>query len=67
MIQNGELRISEVKRVGRKYWWVLPLTVTLGVGIALVATTVLAEKIYVKNACFDRPTHGIGRDRKAGG
>src|SRR6266702_2168959 len=29
MIRNGELKASEAKRVGRKYWWILVLTVVL--------------------------------------
>jgi len=57
MIQNGELRISEIKRVGRKYWWIVPLTVTLGVGIALAATTVLPKKYTSKTlVLIDQPT-----------
>src|SRR5258708_32624756 len=57
MIQSGELRISEIKRVGRKYWWILPLTVTLGVGLALAATTVLPKKYTSKTlVLIDQPT-----------
>src|SRR5258708_33774868 len=60
MIQNGELRISEIKRVGRKYWWILPLTVTLGVGIALAATTVLPKKYTSKTlVLIDQPTVSV--------
>jgi polysaccharide chain length determinant protein (PEP-CTERM system associated) len=44
MIRNGELRMSEVKRVGRKYWWVLVLTVLGGVLIALGLTAVLPKR-----------------------
>src|SRR5258708_34656487 len=57
MIQSGELRISEIKRVGRKYWWILPLTVTLGVGLALAATTVLPKRYTSKTlVLIDQPT-----------
>src|SRR5215467_13404352 len=44
MIQNGEISMSEVKRILRKYWWILPLTVISGGALGLGATMVLPKK-----------------------
>src|ERR1700752_1307779 len=54
MLRNGELNLSEIKRILRRYWWLLPATTILaasvGVGLALVlpkkytsSTNVLVE------------------------
>jgi polysaccharide chain length determinant protein (PEP-CTERM system associated) len=38
MVRNGEFGIDDVKRVSRRYWWILPLSVltwgAVGIGIA---------------------------------
>jgi Uncharacterized protein involved in exopolysaccharide biosynthesis len=44
MIRNGELSMSEVKRILKKHWWILPLTVIGGVSLALGATLFLPKK-----------------------
>src|SRR5215470_3193076 len=44
MIRNGEITMSEVKRILRKYWWILPLTTIGGVALALGATFFLPKK-----------------------
>jgi len=44
MIRNGEINMSEVKRILRKYWWILPLTVVTGGVLGLGATMVLPKK-----------------------
>lgn len=44
MIQNGEISMSEVKRILRKYWWILPITTIGGVALALGATFFLPNK-----------------------
>src|SRR5919204_3518127 len=44
MIRNGELSMSEVKRLTRKYWWLLPLTIIGGVTIALGVTAFLPKR-----------------------
>lgn len=44
MIRNGEISMSEVKRILRKYWWILPLTVVSGGALGLGATMVLPKK-----------------------
>jgi polysaccharide chain length determinant protein (PEP-CTERM system associated) len=44
MIRNGEITMSEVKRILRKYWWILPLTIMSGGALGLGATMVLPKK-----------------------
>jgi len=44
MIRNGEISMSEVKRILGKYWWVLPLTTIVGVTLALGSTFFLPNK-----------------------
>jgi polysaccharide chain length determinant protein (PEP-CTERM system associated) len=44
MIRNGEINMSEVKRILRKYWWILPLTVVSGGVVGIGATMVLPKK-----------------------
>ena len=40
MIRNGEITVSEAKRIFRNYWWVLPIAV-FGCGLlGLLAATV---------------------------
>ena len=57
MIQNGELRISEIKRVGRKYWWILALTIVGGVLIGLGLTKVLPKRYTSQTVVLvDQPT-----------
>ena len=57
MIRNGELRMSEVKRVGRKYWWAVVLTVLGGVLIALGLTAVLPKRYLSETiVLIEQPT-----------
>lgn len=44
MIRNGEISMFEVKRILRKYWWILPLTLVSGGALGLGATMVLPKK-----------------------
>src|SRR5215831_14568623 len=44
MIRNGEINMSEVKRILRKYWWILPLTLVSGGALGLGATMVLPKR-----------------------
>ena len=44
MIRNGEISMSEVKRILRKYWWILPLTIVSGGALGIGATMVLPKK-----------------------
>jgi len=57
MIRDGELPMSEVKRVGRKYWWIVPLTVVACLSIAMALTVVLPKKYTSKTlVLIDQPT-----------
>ena len=44
MIRNGEITASEVKRILKRYWWILPLTIVSGVSLALAVTVFLPKK-----------------------
>jgi polysaccharide chain length determinant protein (PEP-CTERM system associated) len=44
MIRNGEITMYEVKRILKKYWWILPLTVISGSALGLGATLMLPKK-----------------------
>jgi polysaccharide chain length determinant protein (PEP-CTERM system associated) len=44
MAQNGEVSVSDAKRVLRKYWWLLPLSTVLFGSLGYVATLVLPKK-----------------------
>src|SRR5215470_12356056 len=44
MIRNGEISMSEVKRILKKYWWILPLAIISGGALGLGATMVLPKK-----------------------
>jgi polysaccharide chain length determinant protein (PEP-CTERM system associated) len=57
MIRNGEITVSEVKRILSKYWWVLPLTVIGGVSLALGATGFLPKRFTSQTLVLvDQPT-----------
>ena len=44
MIRNGEMSMAEIKRVFKRYWWVLPLTLIAGVSLALGSTFFLPKR-----------------------
>jgi len=57
MIRNGEISKSEAKRILKKYWWVLPLTVIGGTALALGATLVLPKRFTSQTIVLvDQPT-----------
>jgi len=57
MIRNGELSMSEVKRIGRKYWWIPALTVIGGVSIALGVAAFLPKRYTSETLVLvDQPT-----------
>ena len=44
MVRNGEFSVRDAKRVLRKYWWIVPLSVVLCGSAGYVATRVLPAK-----------------------
>jgi polysaccharide chain length determinant protein (PEP-CTERM system associated) len=59
MVRNGELSISDVKRVLRRYWWILPITTIFLGAIGLGAALVLPKK-YTSHTMVlvEQPTVG---------
>jgi polysaccharide chain length determinant protein (PEP-CTERM system associated) len=57
MIRNGEISMSEVKRILRRYWWIPALTVVGGVSLALGATAFLPKRFTSQTLVLvDQPT-----------
>jgi polysaccharide chain length determinant protein (PEP-CTERM system associated) len=44
MLRNGEIDLREIKRVLRRFWWILPTTTILAGAIALAVTYVVPKK-----------------------
>ena len=44
MAHNGEISVTDAKRILRKYWWILPASTVLLGGLGFVATLVLPKK-----------------------
>ena len=44
MVRNGEIALSDVKRILRKYWWVLLTTTVLCGVVGIIATMVLPKR-----------------------
>jgi len=44
MLRNGEIDVREVKRIVRRFWWVLPTTTFITALVALALTFVLPKK-----------------------
>ena len=44
MVQNGEMSLTDAKRVLRRYWWVLLITISVCTVLAAAATKVLPKK-----------------------
>ena len=59
MVRNGELSISDVKRVLRRYWWILPITTIFLGAIGLGASLVLPKKYTSQTMVLvEQPTVG---------
>ena len=59
MVRNGEMTLSDAKRVLRRFWWILPITTTTLGAIALVASLVLPKKYTSQTMVLvDQPTVG---------
>jgi polysaccharide chain length determinant protein (PEP-CTERM system associated) len=57
MIKNGEITVSEVRRIFRHYWWILPIAIVGCGGIGVLAATVLPRKYTSETLVLvDQPT-----------
>src|SRR5271154_7365896 len=57
MIRNGEITVSEAKRILRSYWWILPIAI-VGCGmLGLLAATMLPKRYTSETLVLvDQPT-----------
>jgi polysaccharide chain length determinant protein (PEP-CTERM system associated) len=57
MIKNGEITVSEVRRIFRHYWWILPIAIVGCGAIGVLAATVLPKKYTSETLVLvDQPT-----------
>jgi polysaccharide chain length determinant protein (PEP-CTERM system associated) len=57
MNKSGEITLAEVKRILRRYWWILPLTAVGCGALGLAAAVVLPKRFTsVTTVLVDRPT-----------
>jgi polysaccharide chain length determinant protein (PEP-CTERM system associated) len=57
MARNGEITVSEVKRVFRRYWWLLPIAVSVCGMIGLLTARVLPKRYTSETLVLvDQPT-----------
>src|ERR1700730_12380186 len=59
MVRNGEMKMSDVKRVLRRFWWILPITTFLLAALGLGAALVLPKKYTSQTMVLvEQPTVG---------
>ena len=59
MVRNGEMTLSDVKRVLRRFWWILPITTVFLGAIGLGASLVLPKKYTSQTMVLvEQPTVG---------
>ena len=57
MIKNGEITVSEVRRIFRHYWWILPIAIVGCGALGVLAATVLPKKYTSETLVLvDQPT-----------
>ena len=57
MVRNGQINLADVRRVLRRYWWILLITVSTGLIAAAVASLVLPKKYTSTTMVLvDQPT-----------
>jgi polysaccharide chain length determinant protein (PEP-CTERM system associated) len=44
MVRNGEMSLADAKRIVRRYWWILLITIPVGTALAGVAAKILPKK-----------------------
>ena len=55
MVRNGEMSLADAKRVLRRYWWILPVTIASCVALAVVAIKVLPKKYTSQTVVLVEP------------
>jgi polysaccharide chain length determinant protein (PEP-CTERM system associated) len=55
MLRNGEIDLREIKRVVRRFWWVLPTTTFVAGAVALAVTFVLPKKFTSSTVVLVEP------------
>lgn len=59
MVRNGEMNLADIKRVLRRYWWILPITTILLGAIGVGAAMVLPKKFTSETMVLvEQPTVG---------
>ncbi len=57
MIRNGEITVSEAKRIFRNYWWILPIAIVSCGMLGLLTATVLPKRYTSETLVLvDQPT-----------
>jgi polysaccharide chain length determinant protein (PEP-CTERM system associated) len=57
MIKNGEISLSEVRRILRRYWWLLPIAVFAGATVGLITAKILPKRYTSQTVVLvDLPT-----------
>src|SRR3984885_5946279 len=57
MIRNGEITVSEVKRILRRFWWILPIMIVVCGGLGLLAAMFLPKRYTSETLVLvDQPT-----------
>ena len=60
MVRNGEMTLSDAKRVLRRFWWILPITtITLG-AIGLGRFPGVTQEIHLPDHGARGSTNGWG-------
>jgi polysaccharide chain length determinant protein (PEP-CTERM system associated) len=44
MVRNGEISLSDAKRVLKRFWWILPVTISFCTGLAVLALKILPKR-----------------------
>jgi len=55
MVRNGEMSLADAKRVLRRYWWILPITIVICTALAVVAIKVLPKKYTSQTVVLVEP------------
>src|SRR4249920_3790155 len=59
MVRNGELTLADVKRVLRRYGWILPITTLFLGAVGLIASLILPKKYTSRTMVLvEQPTIG---------